>query len=51
MYYYISKRYLWQNMRKDIKKYAKTCFKCQQKGLIKQNNSKQTIPLIDIFER
>ncbi len=26
MYYQISKRYLWQNMRKDIKEYAKTCF-------------------------
>ena len=26
MYYHISKRYLWQNMMKDIKEYAKTCF-------------------------
>ncbi len=32
MYYHISKRYLWQNMRKDIKEYAKTCFQCQQRG-------------------
>ncbi|SRR6266498_414326 len=29
MYYYILKRYLWQNMMKDIKEYAKTCFQCQ----------------------
>ncbi len=29
MYYHILKRYLWQNMRKDIKEYAKTCFQCQ----------------------
>ena len=28
MYYHISKRYLWQSMRKDIKEYAKTCFQC-----------------------
>ncbi len=28
MYYHISKRYLWQNMMKDIKEYAKTCFQC-----------------------
>ena len=26
MYYQISKRYLWQNMRKDIKEYVKTYF-------------------------
>src|SRR6266540_2460735 len=32
MYYYISKRYLWQNMRKDIKEYTKTYFQCQQRG-------------------
>src|SRR6266545_6458226 len=51
MYYHISKRYLWQNMRKDIKKYAKTCFQCQQRGSTKQNNQKRTIPPTDIFER
>src|SRR6266542_576647 len=51
MYYHISKRYLWQNMRKDIKEYAKTCFQCQQRGSMRQNNQKRTIPLIDIFER
>ncbi len=28
MYYHISKRYLWQNMRKDIKEYAKIYFQC-----------------------
>ena len=28
MYYHILKRYLWQNMMKDIKEYAKTCFQC-----------------------
>ncbi len=28
IYYYISKRYLWQNMIKDIKKYAKIYFQC-----------------------
>ncbi len=28
MYYHILKRYLWQNMRNDIKEYAKTYFQC-----------------------
>ncbi len=28
IYYHISKRYLWQNMIKNIKEYAKTCFQC-----------------------
>src|SRR6266536_2746493 len=51
MYYHISKRYLWQNMRTDIKEYAKTCFQCQQRGSMKQNNQKRTIPPTDIFER
>src|SRR6266498_3616209 len=51
MYNQISKRYIWQNMRSDIKEYAKTCFQCQQRGSIKQNNQKRTIPLTDIFER
>src|SRR6266511_3353142 len=51
MYYHILKRYLWKNMRKDIKEYAKTCFQYQQRGSIRQNNQKRTIPLIDIFER
>ncbi len=51
MYYYISKRYLWQNMIKDIKEYAKTCFQCQQRGSMRQNNQKRTISLTDIFER
>ena len=31
MYSQISKRYIWQNMRNDIKEYAKTCFQCQQR--------------------
>ncbi len=35
MYYHILKRYLWQNMRKDIKEYAKTCFQCKQRGSMK----------------
>ncbi len=26
IYYHILKRYLWQNMMKDIKEYVKTCF-------------------------
>ena len=51
MYYHISKRYLWQDMRKDIKEYAKMCFQCQQRGSMKQNNQKQIIPPTDIFER
>src|SRR6266511_4328821 len=51
MYNQISKRYIWQNMRNDIKEYAKTCFQCQQRGSMKQNNQKRTIPLTDIFER
>ncbi len=28
MYNQISKKYIWQNMRSDIKEYAKTCFQC-----------------------
>ena len=40
MYYQISKRYLWQDMRKDIKEYAKICFQCQQRGSMRQNNQK-----------
>ncbi len=38
IYYHNSKRYFWQNMKNNIKEYAKTCFQCQQKGSIKQNN-------------
>ncbi len=41
MYYYVSKRYLWQDMRKDIKEYAKTCFQCQQRGSMRQNNQSE----------
>src|SRR6266498_2940943 len=51
MYYHISKRYLWQNMKKDNKEYAKTYFQCQQRESMKQNNQKRTIPPTDIFER
>src|SRR6266540_2027830 len=51
MYHHISKRYLWQDMRKDIKEYAKTYFQCQQRGSMRQNNQKRTIPLTDIFKR
>src|SRR6266498_772675 len=51
MYYYILKRYLWQNIRKDIKEYAKTCFQCQQRVSIRQNNQKRTILPTDIFKR
>ncbi len=40
IYYHILKRYLWQNMIKDIKKYVKICFQCQQRELMKQNNQK-----------
>ena len=40
IYYHISKSYLWQNMMKDIKEYAKTCFQYQQRGSMKQNNQK-----------
>src|SRR6266498_675619 len=38
-------------MMKDIKEYAKTCFQCQQRGSMRQNNQKRIIPLIDIFKR
>src|SRR6266508_2506720 len=38
-------------MRNDIKEYAKTCFQCQQRGSMKQNNQKRTISPTDIFER
>src|SRR6266508_3919878 len=51
MYNQISKRYIWQSIRNDIKEYAKTCFQCQQRGSMKQNNQKRTIPPTDIFER
>ncbi len=51
IYYHISKRYLWQNIRKDIKEFVKTCFQCQQRGSMRQNNQKRTIPSTDIFER
>src|SRR6266496_4069117 len=51
MYNQISKRYIWQSMRNDIKEYATTCFQCQQRGSMKQNNQKRTIPPTDIFER
>jgi transposase InsO family protein len=47
----ISKRYTWQTMRKDISEYVKTCYKCQQRGSLKQNNPKRTIEPGDIFER
>src|SRR6266498_4021823 len=50
MYNQISKRYIWQSMRNDIKEYAKTCFQCQKRGSMKQNNQKRTIPPTDIFE-
>ena len=36
---------------KDIKEYTKTCFQCQQRGPMRQNNQKQTILPTDIFER
>ena len=51
IYYHILKRYFWQNMMKDIKEYVKTCFQCQQRVSIRQNNQKRTILLTDIFER
>src|SRR6266498_230032 len=38
-------------MRKNIKEYAKICFQCQQRGSMRQNNQKRTIPPTDIFER
>ncbi len=38
IYYHISKRYLWQNMMMDIKEYIKTCFQCQQRESMRQNN-------------
>ena len=51
MYYHILKRYLWQNMMKDIKEYVKTYFQCQQRRSTRQHNQKWTIPSTDIFER
>src|SRR6266542_5052627 len=38
-------------MRSNIKDYAKTCFQCQQRGSMKQNNQKKTISSTDIYER
>ena len=51
MYQHISKRYIWENMRKDIEEYAKTCFECQMRGTPKQNNPKKLIRPNDIFKR
>ena len=51
IYYHILKRYLWQNMMKNIKEYAKTYFQYQQRESTRQNNQKRTIPPTDIFER
>ena len=31
--------------------YVKTCYECQQRGTLRQNNVKRTIQLTDIFER
>ena len=51
MYQQISKRYFWQNMRQEIKDFAKICYRCQQRGLTKQTNQKHIIQSTDIFER
>ena len=51
MYWQILKRYIWPSMREDIKNYVKTCFRCQQRGTLKQNNRKRTIAPQDVFER
>ncbi len=36
---------------KNIKEYAKTCFQCQQRRSMRQNNQKRIISPTDIFER
>jgi transposase InsO family protein len=51
VYNHMDQRYTWQNMRRDIVEYCKTCYKCQQRGSTKQNNPKKAIPPGDIFER
>jgi len=38
-------------MRQEIKDFAKICYRCQQRGSIKQNNQKHIIQPTDIFER
>ena len=38
VYQRISQRYLWESMRRDIQDYVKTCYQCQQRGSLKQNN-------------
>src|SRR5688572_16862818 len=48
---HISKRYIWNTMKKDIEEYTKTCWECQQRGTARQNNPKQTIQPSDCFER
>ncbi len=35
IYQQILKKYLWQNMRQEIKDFAKIYYKCQQRGLTK----------------
>src|SRR6266508_2887197 len=47
----INKRYVWKGMTSDIKEYVKSCYECQRRGGLKENNQKHTIVLMDIFER
>jgi hypothetical protein len=51
IYQHISKRYIWETMRRDIREYTRTCYECQMRGTPKMNNPKISIPPKDIFER
>jgi transposase InsO family protein len=51
IYQHISKRYIWETMRRDIREYTRTCYECQMRGTPKRNNPKVSIPPKDIFER
>ena len=42
-YQHIAKRYVWETMWKDVADYVRTCYECQQRGTLKQNNIKRTI--------
>ncbi len=46
----INKCYVWKGMTRDIKEYVRTYYECQRRGGPKENNQKQTIIPMDIFE-
>jgi len=51
VYQHISKRYVWETMRKDVMEYVKTCRECQMRGGPKKTPGISLIRANDIFER